>query len=659
MTRQEREPVSSSKMSVSMPEDPFVILGATPKSEYSSFGLFSDYLDNITMPAKSENTKVDAPANTSWRFQGSDMFAGFPKTMPSFSFVSEKESDTTGRRSVNSVNSMSQSNHMPVQQGSAEATANILPEMNVSEQSVIHHEVPIVTGFQTLNPFAMDDPLPEKNEYSKMADDVWLTVSDITLVTQPTSAPPPSRPPPPLVTKQPPTESVTTKTFPHHLNQGYHHSVGSTVTLKSFQINELEDFFTPKSAKFANQHPWVLNHKGTEQYSSTGTANFLGQSDLRDSKGMDRGDFGSVFSSSQYQQEEIDEKSEFCVHEMEKMYGDELLENERRQREHDEDQRRAERERIEELEQEREKVRQREQEEKKRREKEREARQAVERAIREARERAAVEARMRAESEACQRAERAAVQKATAEARERAAVEAKERVAKSAAEAKERATADARERDARAAAEAREKAAAESQDKATAEAQAKAERAAVEEAAAEAVEKAIREARERAAVEARMRAESEARRRAERAAVQKATAEARERAAVEARERAAEAKERATEEARKKATRAAAEAREKAVAESQEKAAAEARAKAERAAVEKATAEARRRAERAAFERVAAEARQRAAVEAQARENQQKTATVQPDLESFFGMPSGSNSVPKPQTATTVSVGQL
>jgi hypothetical protein len=40
MTRQEREPMSSSKMSVTMLEDPFVILGATPKSEYSSFGLF-------------------------------------------------------------------------------------------------------------------------------------------------------------------------------------------------------------------------------------------------------------------------------------------------------------------------------------------------------------------------------------------------------------------------------------------------------------------------------------------------------------------------------------------------------------------------------------------------------------------------------------------
>ncbi|GJN31919.1 hypothetical protein PR202_gb20375 [Eleusine coracana subsp. coracana] len=588
------------------------------------------------MPAKSENTKVNAPANTSGRFQGSDMFAGFPNAMPSFSFASEKESDTTGRRSVDSINSMSHSNHMlhgkPPQQGSTEATADKLPEMNVTEPSIIH-EVPIVTSFQTLNPFAMDDGLPEENKYSKMPDDVWLTVSDITLVTQPTSAPPPSRPPPPLVTKHLPTESVATKTYPHHHNQCYLRSVGFADTLKSSQIDDLEDLFMAKPVKFANGHPRVLNHEGTEQYSSTVTVNFMGQSDLRDSKGMKQGDFGSVFSDQ----------------EMEKMDQEVRLKNERRQREHDEEQRRAERERIEELEREREKVRQWEQEEQTRREKQRDTRQAVEKAIQEARERAAVEARVRAENETRRRAERAAVQKATAEARERAALEARDRAAKAAAEAKERAAAEARDREA---ADARERAAAESRERAaTVAAEAR------EKAAAESQEKAAAEARakaERAAVE---KATAEARRRAERAAYERATVEARERAAKAA----VEAKERAAAETRERAARAAAEASEKAAAESQEKAAAEAQAKAERAAVEKATAEARRGAERAAFERVAAEARQRAANEAReraaakarARENQQSTATAQPDLESFFGTPSRSSSVARSQTATT------
>jgi hypothetical protein len=77
---------------------------------------------------------------------------------------------------------------------------------------------------------------------------VWLTVSDIIPVTQATSAAPPSWPPP-FVPMQPPTESVTIiKTYHDHHNQVYHHhSVGFVDTLKSSQINDLEDFFHGKA----------------------------------------------------------------------------------------------------------------------------------------------------------------------------------------------------------------------------------------------------------------------------------------------------------------------------------------------------------------------------------------------------------------------------
>ncbi|OEL34991.1 Auxilin-related protein 2 [Dichanthelium oligosanthes] len=587
--RQESEPILSSKTSVSMPEDPFVILGGTHKSGYSSIGLFSDHLDNNGMPVKVGNTKVEAPDNNSGMSQSSDIFAEFPKAMPSFSFTSENKSDTTERIYVDGINSTSHSDQQkPVQRASSKAPKNILPKMNIPEASAIH-EVPGTTGFRTLNPFAGEYELLEVNQSSQMPNDVWLTVSDIALVTEPTSAPPPPRPPPPRAAKKPLTESVTSATY-IHLDHHNHHSIGSANASKTYQIDELEDFFMAKPANFANGHPRVLKHEGKEQHSSAATASFMDWTEMGHSKGENEEAFDSMFTSSQYQQPARDEKTEFCAHEMEATDEEERLEHERIQSEYGEEQRRAEMEREEELEREREKVRQKEQEKRKRREKEREARQAVEKAVREARERAAAEARMQAEKEARQKAERAAVQKATAEARERAAVEAKERAAKAAAEAKEREAAEARERAARIASEARERAAAES--------------------------------RERAA---------------------KAAAEARERAAAEARERAA------------------AEAREKAATESQEKAAAEARAKAERAAVEKVAAEARRRAERAAFERVAAEARQRAAneareraaAEARARENQQRRATAEPDLESFFGMPSRSSSVPRSHTATT------
>ncbi|KAL6884693.1 hypothetical protein ACP4OV_010629 [Aristida adscensionis] len=557
-TRQENGSVSSSKMSVSMPEDPFVILGATHESGYSSFGLFSDHLDNIGMPAKSENIKVDEPPNTSGMFGSFDMFSGFPNAMPSFSFASEKVSDTTERTSVDNINSTSHSNQTPqvkpVQQASteifgntADALENIPPKINLTGPSVIH-EVSAATVFPSSNPFARD--MPDKSvgetEYSEVLNDVWLTVSDIALVTLPTTAPPPSRPPPPLRTKKTPIESVSSEAY-HH-TEGCYHSVASVNTCETSPVDELENFVMAKPAHFANGHTQFLNHEGS----------FMDWAS------------DSMFTGSQYQKQEMHENAEFCAHKKENTVKEERLENEQRRRELEEERRRAEREREEELEKERERVRRRE-EEQKRLEKEREARQAVEKAIREARERAAAEARMQAEREARRRVERAAVQRAAAEARERAAVEARERAAKAAAEAKERAAAEARER-------------------------------------------AAAESRERAAT-----------------------------AAAEARERAA------------------AEAREKAAAEAQEKAAAEARAKAERAAVEKAAAEARRRAERAAFERVAAEARQRAAneareraaAEARAKVNQQRTAAADPDLESIFGMPSRSSSVPRSQTTTT------
>lgn len=568
---------------MSTPEDPFVILGGTHKSGYSSFGLFSDPLNNIGMPVKEGNTKVDAPDNTSGIFQGSDIFTDFPKAMPPFSFTSENQSDINERRYAENINSMSHSDRVPqekpLQQASTEAPDNKLFEMNFPEASVIR-EVPVTTGFQTLNPFAGEDDLLEANQSSQRPNDVWVTVSNIALVTLPTSAPPPSRPPPPLAAKKPPTESVTSEAYAHHCIQGYHHSACSN-TSKTSQIDELEDFFMAKPANFANGHSQVLKHEGNGHYPSAATASFMDWTEMGHSKGVNQGAFDSMFTGNQYRQPEIDEKAEVCAHEMETTDEEERLENERIQREHKEEQRRAEREREEQLEREREKVRQREQEEQRRHEKEREARQAVDKAVREARERAAAEARMQAEKEARQRAERAAVWKATTEARERAAVEARERAAKAAAEAKEREAAEARER-------------------------------------------AAAESRERDA---------------------KVAAEARERAA-----------------------RAAAEAREKEAAEFQEKAAAEARAKAERAAVEKAAAEARRRAERAAFERVAAEARQRAAneareraaAEARARENQQRRATAEPDLESFFGMPSRSSSVPRSyNNTTTVRTEQL
>ncbi|KAG8045416.1 hypothetical protein GUJ93_ZPchr0008g11420 [Zizania palustris] len=214
--RQEKESISSSKTTVSIPENPFVTLGTTSNLEYSSFGLFTDHLDNVGMPMKSEGgTKLDAPSTASGMFDSSDIFGGVPKPVPSLSFASEKESVFGENISPDDSYRTSYSNKLPrektVQRPSAEAVGSILPEMNFAKSSDIHedHEAAGPTGFQNSDPVSRNiwDHSPEENQCSKMPDDVWLTVSDVILVTQPTSTPPPSRPPPPLATKQPPIET--------------------------------------------------------------------------------------------------------------------------------------------------------------------------------------------------------------------------------------------------------------------------------------------------------------------------------------------------------------------------------------------------------------------------------------------------------------------
>uniref|UniRef100_A0A0D3ENL5 J domain-containing protein n=1 Tax=Oryza barthii TaxID=65489 RepID=A0A0D3ENL5_9ORYZ len=432
-TRPENESISSSKTSVSMPGDAFVTLGATSNLGNSNFGLFTDHLDNM---GKSESKNMDPCSTANGMFDSSNIFVGVPKPMSSSSFASEKESVFGDSKSLDGIYSMSHSIKMPkekpVQQASAETMSSILPEMHI-------HEAPGTTGFNNSDPLStsMQDQLPEENQCSKMSDDVWLTVSDVVLVTQPTSAPPPSRPPPTLAAKKGPTESNTSNAYPHDHNQGYNPFISSTNTSKTPKIEELEDFVMAKPSSLANGCLQDLNHNGIGigQDSSTSAAGFMDWAELKHSKGVNRGNFDSLFASSQYQEKE---KAVLYASGMESRDEEELLEYEKKQREKEEEQRKLERDREEELEREREMMRRREHEERKRREKEREARHIVEKAMREARERAAAEACMQAEREARQRAERAAVQKAAAEARERAAAEARERAAKAAAEAKER-----------------------------------------------------------------------------------------------------------------------------------------------------------------------------------------------------------------------------
>ncbi|XP_048128207.1 auxilin-related protein 2-like isoform X2 [Rhodamnia argentea] len=326
-------------------------------------------------------------------------------------------------------------------------------------------------------------PWSEQNVGS--SDEVWLSVSEIPLFTQPTNAPPPSRPPPPMPARIPKTGSrfFGSKSAKQKTNESSslpnptqrNHSSKSIPSMTKVSspsaVDELEKFARGSSPN--NPDDLANGLSGEEQArnsdAAASSAAMKAAMDRAEAKFRHarevRGRESTKAARSKDAQLEKDEN----VHD-----SQEQAFKEKQREEEEREQRRLEkeRERARELERER-------------------ARQAVERATREARERAAAEARLRAEraalekanTEVRERAERAAVQRAQAEARERAANEAKERAEKAAAEARER--------------EAREKAA---------EARVRAERAAVQRAAADVRQRATAEARQKEAAAGASRA---------------------------------------------------------------------------------------------------------------------------------------------------------
>ncbi|XP_077249760.1 auxilin-related protein 1-like [Tasmannia lanceolata] len=506
----------SNRPTSSMPDDPFVILESTSIPAYSSTGLFTDPLEQISKPIKSGSAKVDGSSVTEGLF---DAFDGLTKSVPSFSSEmnnntkdksplktgqNKSSSHTTAGKETtkkpaakNSENSINKKVHF----GNYRESHQTLFDMPTGPSD--YHKSVDTSGFRPPDVNINSADMSPKSEENLEISDVWLTVSEIPLFTQPTTSPPPSRPPPPLVTKPTPVlkadkssnglnsrRKVTeTSSFPQS-TQNYQFPRPVNDTVKSSvvsSIDELEDFAMGRSQTYANERTDIPSEEEIETNSAAAAsaaamkeamdraeAKFKHAREVRE-----REKDAKAARSREPARQEVDEKAMKDAQEREQKRLDE--EQEQREREEKEkEQRRVEkeRERHREIEREREK-----------------ARQAVERATKEARDRAAAEARVRAEraavgkanAEARARAERAAVQRASAEARERAAADAKERAERAAAEAKERAAAEVRDK-------ARERAAVE---RAAAEVRARAERAAVDRVTAEARERAAAVAREK------------------------------------------------------------------------------------------------------------------------------------------------------------------
>ncbi|CAI9107223.1 OLC1v1006534C2 [Oldenlandia corymbosa var. corymbosa] len=518
-----KRPVSESsrdpKSSSNVIHDPFVVL-ETSSPVSSTPGIFTDPLEEIGNLGKSGTTKPDTSAAAGGVFDFLDPLNGFgtsatpfspdksrmeKEKSPSRSSSRVSETQTAGNREHILRSSFKQS-ESHFQRNAPEESLHDSPlfdmpnaSANAPQNSVRQNASSPPPVSEKLNGTnSQPDMSPRSEEHAQQYDDVWLTVSEVPLFTQPTSAPPPSRPPPPIPRR---TSTLETGSFPSNARKksddfasppGYSAYAQSP---KGFpdaskgapgsQIDELEDFARGSTRNSVDK---VNFHSGEEMNASSAAvasaaamkeAMDIAEAKFRHAKEVREREYAKVARSRESTQLDKDEQAMLDAQEREFRENQERLEQEQRKREEEEREKRR-------LEKERERERAREIENAR-------ARQAVERATREARERAAAEARLKADraaqAVAREKAERQAVLRAQAEARERLAAEAKERVEKAAAEAREKANAEAREKEAR--------------DRAAAEAQRRAERAAAERATAEARERAAAEARGKAANAAR------------------------------------------------------------------------------------------------------------------------------------------------------------
>ncbi|KAL9384585.1 hypothetical protein Peur_021595 [Populus x canadensis] len=549
-----QKPSSNSARPVpSVMEDLFVVLESTSTPPTSSSGLLTDPLEEISKISNTGNTKINSSSVNMAVFDDLDHLNDLGKSVPpEINKGGEKRSPLRTRSSSGGAySSVSKEsvNKYPLENAVGHSQKKTPDDYQESHEAIF--DMPAAsTDFhrsfgQNVSPPSYVDinaneinSSPRSEEVSESSDDVWLTVSEIPLFTQLTSAPPPSRPPPPRpprISKSEFGSFASTNSrkkfneYPSFQNSTSYsqntrpdHASRNSVTS---QIDELEDFVTVRTQNNVNEFADVLPGDDADKTSSSAASAAMKEAvDKAEAKFRQMREREYLKAARNKEAGQLDKDMQ-DAQQRELKERHERFDRERQQREKEEEEREQrrfekERERAREIEREREEKereqRRLERERERAREIERErekGRQAVERATREARERAATDARLKAERSAVEkvsagareRAERSAVEKVSAGARERAERAAVQRAH---AEARERAAAEAKERAEKAAAEARERANAEVRE---------------------------REARERAAV---ARAEADARLRAERAAVERAAAEARERAAAAAAARA-------------------------------------------------------------------------------------------------------------------------
>ncbi|XP_074307950.1 auxilin-related protein 2-like isoform X2 [Silene latifolia] len=493
-----RSSSDATKNSSSKLDNPFVILESTSPQVSSSSGVFSDPLEEIGSLNNmgSKNFKKNSGGGV---FDDIDPLGGFAQSVPPLSTgMNGREKDgsplrrgskVSGRQTSAGVERGQKSSvtsperafdkKVPVEEF-PKSSHNVfeMPSVSADSGRSLPNAPAVYNNSSFGTSFSHGHASPPLEENLGSFDEVWLTVSEIPLFTQPTAAPPPSRPPPPrprqfssagsgsFSVSNAQSKVNEYSSFPgsnQYFQSPKSPPTGATSSYTS-PFDELEEFAAGRKQSNVDENSDL--HSGDDFDSNSVAAASAAamkeamnraEAKFRYARGVRERERDTVKAARSRESLSVEKevKGDNDAQDREFREGQERLMREREQRDKEEEERRRreeeDRTRVEKEQEEKER-------EKRRVERERElARQAVERATREARERAAIEARMRAEraavqkanSEARERAERTAVQRAQAEARERAAADAKERAEKAAAEAREKTRFEAREKEAR------------------------------------------------------------------------------------------------------------------------------------------------------------------------------------------------------------------
>jgi len=227
-----KPPVPTSKSTTSMVDDPFVVLdtASASGSAYTSPGRSADPLEDLDKPANSEGK---AAADS--LFEEPVAFDQAPKSDPLFTSEINGHAKDRNPPSIDRDSSHSMDRN-PARQSSVEDFANVVPKSQSARYSDIRGN-------------DMEDQSPRSTESE---EDIWLTVSEIPLFTEPTTAPPPSRAPP-LLKRKPLAANANGKEngHAHQSSQNHIHYTYLPKQPEVSSIDDLEGFATGKPQMLA------------------------------------------------------------------------------------------------------------------------------------------------------------------------------------------------------------------------------------------------------------------------------------------------------------------------------------------------------------------------------------------------------------------------